>query len=244
MAIRRIFLTALFMPLITVMTAGHLLAATPALPAASAFKVYVFGDSLGHGLWSGLYRAFRDNKQIKVVKKTKISTGFGIPSKYNWNRNLDKLIKNKKVHYAAVMIGANDWGGARSKRRWHNIGTPGWQKIYGQRIEDFMRKLKAANIKSYWVGLPVMRKSRFRKSAKILNDIYRQKAAVTGVVFIESWSHFADKAGNYKAYGPDIEGRKRLLRANDGTHFTPAGYRKLAQLVENEIKRNIGLTEK
>ncbi len=210
----------------------------------NGYKIIVFGDSLGDGLWSGLYRAFRDDKSIKVVKKTKISTGFGIPSKYDWNRNLVKILKKQKVQYAAVMIGANDWGGARSKKRWHNIGTPGWQKIYGERIEDFMKKLKAAKIESYWVGLPVMRKSRFKKSARILNEIFRKKAALVGVKYIDSWSTFADKSGNYKAYGSDIEGRKRLLRANDGTHFTPAGYRKLAQLVENEIKRTLVQAEK
>lgn len=207
-------------------------------------KLYVFGDSLGHGLWAGLYNAFRDDKTIKIVKKTRISTGFGIPSKYNWNANLERILKSQKFDYAAVMFGANDWGGARSNHRWHNIGTPGWEKVYGERVEDFMKKLKAANINAYWVGLPVMRKSRFKKSAKILNAIYREKARLTGVKYIESWSHFADKSGNYTAYGQDIEGRKRLLRANDGTHFTPAGYRKLAQLVENEIKRNMGLAKK
>lgn len=212
-----------------------------ASPATTgSVKLFVFGDSLGHGLWSGLYRAFRGDKSIKVVKKTRVSTGFGLPSKYNWNSNLVKILKRQKIDYAAIMIGANDWGGARSKRRWYNIGTPGWQKVYGERIESFMKKLKAANIKSYWVGLPVMRKSRFKKSALILNKIFRQKAAANGVTYIESWSHFADKSGNYRAYGTDIEGRKRLLRANDGTHFTPAGYRKLAGLVEKEIKRNMG----
>lgn len=244
MAIRRFLTTSLFTALVLALAPGIASAASAESTTTKPTKIFVFGDSLGHGLWSGLYRAFRENKQVKVVKKTKISTGFGIPSKYNWNSKIDGLIRNQKVQFAAVMIGANDWGGARSKRRWHNIGTPGWQKVYGERIEAFMRKLKAANIKAYWVGLPVMRKSRFRKSAKILNDIFRQKAEATGVTYIESWSHFADKSGNYKAYGPDIAGRKTLLRANDGTHFTPAGYRKLAQLVENEIKRNMGLTEK
>ena len=235
-------LSALFFSALLIASSAQGAPATPA--AASNHKIFVFGDSLGDGLWSGLYRAFRDDKTIKVVKKTKISTGFGIPSKYNWNRNLEKILNKQKVDYAAIMIGANDWGGARSKRQWHNIGTPGWQKVYGERIEDFMKKLKAANIKTYWVGLPVMRKSRFKKSAKILNDIFREKAAQVGVQYIDSWSHFADKSGNYIAYGPDIEGRKRLLRANDGTHFTPAGYRKLAQLVENEIKRTLGQAEK
>ncbi|PLX36403.1 MAG: hypothetical protein C0605_08200 [Hyphomicrobiales bacterium] len=216
--------------------------ASPA--TTTGVKVIVIGDSLGDGLWAGLYRAYRDDKTVKVVKKTRISTGFGIPSKYDWNQNLVTILKQNKADYAAVMIGANDWGGARSQRRWYNIGTPGWEKVYGERIEDFMRKLKAANIESYWVGLPVMRKSRFKKSARILNEIFRQKAAITGVTYIESWSHFADKAGNYKAYGPDIDGRKTLLRASDGTHFTPAGYRKLAQLVQDEIKRKMGQAEK
>src|SRR5262249_25784693 len=52
-------------------------------------------------------------------------------------------------------------------------------------------------------------------------------------------AQFADEAGNYTPYGPDIAGQQRLVREPDGVLFTAAGYRKLAYFVEREVKRDV-----
>ena len=73
----------------------------------------------------------------------------------------------------------------------------------------------------------------------MMNDIVRDKAYLNGVKFIDIQAQFADEAGNYTAYGPDIAGKQRLLREADGVLFTQAGNRKLALFVEQEIKRDL-----
>jgi hypothetical protein len=45
-------------------------------PESNRYRLYVFGDSLGDGIWAGLYRAFRPDGNIDVVKKSRVSTGF------------------------------------------------------------------------------------------------------------------------------------------------------------------------
>jgi hypothetical protein len=72
-----------------------------------------------------------------------------------------------------------------------------------------------------------------------MNDIVRNKAYLDGIKFIDISAQFADESGNYTPYGPDITGKQRLLRDSDGILFTPAGNRKLAHFVEQEIKRDL-----
>ena len=84
-----------------------------------------------------------------------------------------------------------------------------------------------------------MRRYEVNDPAQMMNDIVRDKTYLNGIKFIDIQAHFADEAGNYAAYGPDITGKQRLLREADGVLFTPAGNRKLALFVEQEIKRDL-----
>ena len=58
------------------------------------------------------------------------------------------------------------------------------------------------------------------EAAQTMNDIVREKAYLNGAKFIDIQAHFADEAGNYAPYGPDITGKQRLLREADGVLFT------------------------
>jgi hypothetical protein len=49
-----------------------------------------------------------------------------------------------------------------------------------------------------------------------------------GVVFVPTHEVTADESGQYAAYLADETGRSRLMRANDGVHFTSRGYELLA----------------
>ena len=45
-------------------------------PGGDRYRIVVLGDSLGDGLWSGLYRAFEEDNNLEFVKRSKVSTGF------------------------------------------------------------------------------------------------------------------------------------------------------------------------
>lgn len=208
-------------------------------PEGDRYKLYVFGDSLGDGIWAGLYRAFRPDGNIDVVKKSKVSTGFVRVDYFDWNTRIRKITKAEKFHIAVIMVGANDMQPIRVKGKWHKINTEGWRDIYGQRIDTFIKRLKETHAAVYWVGLPVMRADKHNAAMQVLNEVFREKAFVNGVKFIDTWNGFADQFGRYSAFGPDLSGQVRRLRANDGVHFTMKGYRKLAHFVEREIRRDM-----
>ncbi len=202
-------------------------------------KLIVLGDSLGDGIWAGLYRAFRSYKNIKVVRKSKTSTGFVRLDYFDLTANLEKILRTTKVDIAVIMVGANDRQTIRSKDGRHRPGSKRWREIYASRVDTFIKKLTRRGVKVYWVGLPITRKKKFAKHMKMLNEIFREQARVNNVQYIETWNVFTDAKGNYSAYGKDIKGQVRKLRANDGVHFTMRGYRKLAVAAELDIWADI-----
>lgn len=212
-------------------------------PNGDRYRVVVLGDSLGDGLWSGLYRAFEDDATLEFMQRAKASTGFARTDSYDWNSELADLLKKETYQIAIVMFGGNDAQAIRSGKDWLKVGSEGWDEIYGQRVEAFIKKLRAANIAVYWVGLPIMRSPGQSSEAEAMNEVFREKAFINGAKFIDTWNGFTDEAGRYSAYGPDMTGQVKRLRADDGIHFTMRGYLKLAHFVEKELRRDLNLAK-
>jgi uncharacterized protein len=212
-------------------------------PNGDRYRVVVLGDSLGDGLWSGLYRAFEDDATLEFIQRSKPSTGFARPDSYDWTKQVGELLKTETYQIAIIMFGANDAQAIRSGKDWLKVGSEGWREIYGQRVEAFIKKLRGANIAVYWVGLPIMRSPGQNSDAEALNDLYREKAFINGAKFVDTWNGFTDEGGRYSAYGPDMTGQVKRLRADDGIHFTMRGYLKLAHFVEKELRRDLNLAK-
>ena len=126
-------------------------------PNGDRYRVVVLGDSLGDGLWQGLYRAFEDDATLEFINRAKPSTGFARPDSYDWSKEIGDLLKSETYQIAIIMFGANDAQPIKTGKDWLKVGSEGWREIYGQRVEAFIKKLRAANIAVYWVGLPIMR---------------------------------------------------------------------------------------
>jgi lysophospholipase L1-like esterase len=212
-------------------------------PNGDRYRVVVFGDSLGDGLWSGLYRAFEDDATLEFINRSKPSTGFARPDSYDWTKEAGELLKTETYQIAIVMFGANDAQPIKSGKDWLKVGSEGWREIYGQRVEALIKKLRASNIAVYWVGLPIMRSPGQNSDAEALNEVYREKAFINGAKFIDTWNGFTDEGGRYSAYGPDMTGQVKRLRADDGVHFTMRGYLKLAHFVEKDLRRDLNLAK-
>lgn len=212
-------------------------------PKGDRYRVLVVGDTLGDGLWSGLYRAFEEDTNLEIVNHSKPSSGFARVDSYDWSSAVDDLLKDETYQIAVVMFGANDDQPIRSGKDLLKPGTDAWRDLYGQRVEAFIKKLRAKHIAVYWVGLPVMRSPEQSEDAEAMNEVYREKSFINGAKFIDTWSGFTDESGHYSAFGPDMSGQERRLRADDGVLFTPRGYLKLAHSAEKEIRRDLSLAK-
>jgi hypothetical protein len=212
-------------------------------PNGDRYRVVVLGDSLGEGLWSGLYRAFEEDKTLEFIQQAKPNSGFARIDTYNWNEQVAKLLKDNTYQIAVVMFGASDAQGVRSGKEWLKVGSEGWREIYGERVEAFIKQLRAANVAVYWVGLPIMRSATQNEDAEKLNDVYREKAFINGARYVETWTGFSDESGRYSPYGPDMTGQVKRLRADDGVHFTARGSLKLAHFVEKDLRSDLNLAK-
>jgi len=213
-------------------------------PNGDRYRIVVLGDSMAEGLWEGLYRAFEDDATLDVIQQAKKSTGFVNTDKYDWNGEIDQILKDGNYQIAVVMFGAGEAQPIKQDGKTLKVGTEEWREAYGKRVETFIKKLRAANLATYWVGLPVMRSPGQSDDAEKLNDVFREKAFVNGAKYVDTWGGFVDEQGRYSAYGPDMQGNTKRLRSNDGLHFTMRGYLKLAHFVDKDLGKDLTLAKK
>ena len=206
-------------------------------PTGDRYRVLVIGDSLGDGLWSGLYRAFEEDANLEFVKRAKVNGGL---LSANWESDLDDALKDGTYQIAVVMYGANDDQAIKVGKDWVKVGSEAWRQAYGERVEKVIKKLRAANLAIYWVGLPIMRSPTQSTDAESMNEVYREKAFINGAKYVDTWNGFMDEGGRFSAYGPDMTGQVKRLRADDGVLFTMRGYVKLAHFPEKEIRHDLG----
>ncbi|MEP3233696.1 MAG: DUF459 domain-containing protein [Hyphomicrobiales bacterium] len=210
-------------------------------PINDTYNIYVLGDSLGSGLWQGLHQNFRGSvaPAIKVVKKAKANTGIVRSDRFDWMENMEKIANGGGFQLAVLMFGANDAQSIRAKGKRHHFRTPGWEQLYRARIDRMIRALKRKKIAVYWVGLPNVRVASLREDYLHFNAIFKEKADEHGIHFIETWDVTNDENGEWQPSGKTVQGRKAVLRAKDGTHFTSSGYRRLAQFPEEILRPDI-----
>jgi hypothetical protein len=212
-------------------------------PEGDTYKLQAYGDAFAEGLIEGLNEAFAGDRRIQVARKHRPLAGIA-------RADFDSEMKAEEasrepLHIAVIMIGYGDRISIRQDARERFVlGSPEWREEYGRRIDRFIKILKRRNVGLYWVSQPIMRRYEVNDPSQMMNDIVRDKAYLNGIKFIDIQAQFADEAGNYSAYGPDITGRQRLLREADGMGFTHAGNRKLALFVEQEIKRDLSQARK
>jgi uncharacterized protein len=205
-------------------------------PTGDRYRVLVIGDSLGDGLWTGLYRTFEDDNTIEFVKHTRGNGGLVSGS---WESDLNDALKDGTYQIAVVMYGANDDQSIKVGKDWVKVGSDAWRQAYGERVEAVIKKLRAANLAIYWVGLPIMRSPTQSADAEFMNEIFREKTFINGAKYVDVWNGFMDEGGRFSAYGPDMTGQAKRLRADDGVLFTMRGNVKLASYVEKELRHDL-----
>ena len=84
----------------------------------------------------------------------------------------------------------------------------------------------------FWMGQPIARENEYSERLRDLNSIYAAQAEERSWVFyVDAYSLFADKNGDYTAYMRDGNGDVEHVREQDGVHLTWAGGERLAGAV-------------
>ena len=203
------------------------------------FRIAVFGDSLGDGMYNGLSQITSRLKHVKVKRYSRANTGISRRDRYDWNKAARKLSR-RPMDAALLVFGANDMQTIRDGRRRYHFRQKGWEKRYRKRVARIVRNFRKRGVPTYVVGLPIARHSKTRKGYAYLNSIFRSVAEAQGATFIDTWNRFADAKGAFTPYGT-LKGRRTKTRAKDGIHFTIKGYQMYARHAYKVVQRKHGL---
>jgi len=210
-------------------------------PKDGAYKVFVFGDALGNGLFQGLKTGLRLEPDVRVENHSVGNSRLSRTRPVDWPALVETKASTTPFDIAVMTFGVSDRVSIRVNGKRYFVGSPEWAEAYGKRIDAVLRAAKRKGTAIYWVGLPAMRGPRTAADSQVMNAIARERVYRQGGKFVDTWDGFTDGDGNYSPYGPDLSGKIRRLRSKDGVYFTGRGYRKLAHFVERLIRRDIAL---
>ncbi|WP_081176257.1 GDSL-type esterase/lipase family protein [Rhizobium rhizosphaerae] len=211
--------------------------------AADAKTVLVTGDFVASSLADGLTEAFAETAGLRVESRTDGSSGLVRDDHFDWLVEFPAAIQAVKPQLIIISLGANDrqmlrFGEAREKFR-----SEGWTAEYTRRVDRLAREAQAAKVPVLWVGMPPFPSSMMSADMVTLNALYRSAAERVGAEFVDVWDGFADEEGKFVMTGADINGQQVRLRGQEGVNFTPAGKRRLAFYLENDIRRLLGIDQ-
>lgn len=208
-------------------------------PQNDVYRMQVIGDWMAEGLFSAVNEAFRSDTRVRLSNRMH-SLGGLIRMRPEEFFKFEEWVKSEPLHIAILMLGIGDRIPLRAPDgRRVNVGSDEWKEEYGRRVDRIIRALKRNGVAVYWVGLPIVRRPDMDEDVRMLNSVLRERALLNNIKFIDVYDAFADEAGHFTQYGPDLTGKQRLLRAEDGVALTTVGNRKLAHFVEREIKRDL-----
>ena len=196
------------------------------------WNVFVLGDMLAEGVWSGLGRNVGDSP-FNFNGRFKEDSGLARPEFYNWEKALPKILESNEVDVAVVIVGTNDGRPIRAADGSGAIpfGTPEWRQAYAAAVDRFIAILKTADIPVYWLGVPPMGSSAHDAAVKFVNEVQRERAAANGIRFLDFRKLFSGDDDGFAATGVDDEGDVQRLRSRDGVTFLRAGNTKAALAV-------------
>jgi len=207
-------------------------------PENDRYRVQIWGDQMAAGLLEGLSEQLAEEPRLQIEPKQRWLNGLLRVDVDQEAVTIDRALANGAPHIAVLMLGADDRLALRRPNgRRMAVGSDEWKAEYARRIDVIMRALRKRSVAVFWVGLPVMRREDATDDAEMINELVRSRALANGVRFVDIFASFADADRAYSSHGPDLAGKMRLLRDQDGVHFTGTGYRKLAYFVERELKR-------
>lgn len=212
-------------------------------------RVLVLGDSMiagGFGLY--LARALGEQRGYDVTRRGKSSSGLARPDFFDWMDEARRLVADEPFDATVVMFGGNDVQGLYMGKD-HADGDPwirwedeGWSEEYARRVNELADIIAPDGQQIFWIGMPVMRPTKFHARVQRVNTIYRAEMAIRpSARFIDIWSVLADEDGEYadRIYLTPDDGetkrKKVTVRAGDGIHLTVAGAHHLTAHIEQVV---------
>lgn len=206
-----------------------------------ARTILVIGDFLAGGLAEGLEASFAQDATVRVLDRSKGSSGFVRQDYFNWNSELPAMLDAEKPAAVIVMMGSNDRQQIKLDGASEAVRSEKWMKEYETRVGALADLLEGRKVPYLWMGMPAFKTAKMTSDMLAFNDVYRAAAQGNKGEFIDIWDGFVDEQGSYVQTGPDVNGQPVKLRAGDGINMTKQGKAKLAFYADKPLRKLLGL---
>jgi hypothetical protein len=203
-----------------------------ALTVAAPLRLWIAGDSLAGSVGPSLGELTAATGVVAPQYDSRVSSGLLNPSFFDWPTHAQEQLTQLDPVAVVFVVGTND----------ANVWSPNQAADYRYRTEAMMRELVGRSHRTvYWVGPPVAKDPRLEKGVLAVAQIARETAAgIKGVTYVDAHALFDDENGDYQQSFADEFGKRRVMRAGDGVHFSVDGAdyvsRAIFQLIDHDWK--------
>jgi hypothetical protein len=199
----------------------------------------VGASSMQFALGQALEKQLSTHAGLEVRRLGKASTGLSRPDGFNWPARLEALLDEHEPDLVIVNFGGNDGQNIplpEGKRA--VFGTDAWDRVYSERVADFVTRIRARGAQAVMIGMPIMRSPDFSERMKRLNAVTERATETAGGIFLDQWDLAAALDGKYRER-VDEKGKSRPMRLEDGIHYTDAGGRYVAAHLLSRLERYV-----
>ena len=205
--------------------------------SGNPLKVLLIGDSMmGDGFGTEMEKAIEGDVAMTSKRYPRHSSGLSRPDYYSWPAQVTEIFSSEEYDAVIVMLGTNDAQNFESDGVVYERFSDGWNRIYRQRLMNFLNLLSSKTQRVYWIGMPPMRETDYNARMQKLNAFYEEACAANPeATYISTGEIIGDADGNFTSY-LDLDGLRVGVRNTDGHHITRAGGALIAKRVMELIR--------
>ena len=165
-------------------------------------RVWVGGDSMGGELGFSLDPLLQETKVFKPITFYKESSGICRYDFFNWQQQIETVVKTAKPQAAVIMMGTNDTQSvSQDDGEWIAYGDMAWKKAYEKRVGDIIDTFLDGGVRRvYWVGMPIMGEDWRNSRMKLINKVFQKQAEKRpGAEYVDIWDLYTTSDGSFDA---------------------------------------------
>lgn len=194
-----------------------------AVPPLEGIVIFA-GDSLSMGYGASAQWGLPPKSVVSVMSVGKISTGLTATSYYDWPSRITALCESQAPAAFVLSFGANDLIDLKDAQgHYLRFGSAAWSEAYEARALHTVELAKSCGAKVAWMKLPPMREASYEAKIKQLR-LAQEAACKASDACVEPFSGLG-KAESLFVEQLTLNNKSHLLRAGDGIHMAPYGYK-------------------
>ena len=161
-------------------------------------------------------------RRYLLVDRHKSSTGLSNLQYFDWPAAARQAAAELQPAWVVIHLGGNDGQDILYGGRWLRFGSPEWGAVYRARAEDLIAGVRAAapQARVVWLGLPAMRPAQYESKSVAIARQQWDAALSQGVAYVDGREVLG---ATYSKDGIGTDGRRQVLRLDDGIHYSRAG---------------------